>query len=67
MESNRTIHQSQAFALVTSNLEQALGLTRRHTEYEIPDFVMYQGGGAFDFESKVIGVVSSARKVVELF
>ena len=29
--------------------------------------VMYQGGGAFDFESKVIGVVSSARKVVELF
>ena len=67
MESNGKINQSQAFGLVSSNLEQALGLTRRHTGFEIPDMVMYQGGGAFDFESKVIGVVSSARKVVELF
>ena len=67
MESNGTIDQSQAFALVSSNLERALGLTRRHTEYEIPDMVMYQGGGVFDFESKVVGVVSSARKAVELF
>lgn len=64
MESNGTIHQSQAFALVSSNLERALGLTRR---FENPDLVMYQGGGVFDFESKVVGVVSSERKVVELF
>ena len=64
MESNGTIHQSQAFALVSSNLERALGLTRR---FEIPDMVLYQGGGAFDFESKVVGVVSSERKVVEIF
>ena len=64
MESNGTIDQPQAFALVSSNLERALGLTRR---FEVPDLVMYQGGGVFDFESKVIGVVSSTRKVVELF
>lgn len=29
--------------------------------------VMYQGGGVFDFESKVVGVVSATRKVIELF
>lgn len=67
MESNGTIHESQAFALVSSNLERALGLTRLRTEFENPDLVMYRGGGVFDFESKVIGVVSSARKVFELF
>jgi hypothetical protein len=64
LESNGTIHQSQAFALVSSNLERALGLTHR---FDNPDLVMYQGGGVFDFESKVIGVVSSERNVVELF
>lgn len=64
MESNGTIHQSQAFALVSSNLERALGLTRK---VEVPDLVMYRGGGVFELESKVVGVVSSARKVVELF
>ena len=65
MESNGTILESEAFALVSSNLEQALGLTRRR--FDIPDLVMYRGGGVFDFESKVVGVVSSERKVVELF
>jgi hypothetical protein len=64
LESNGTMHQSQAFALVSSNLERALGLTRR---FEVPDLVMYRGGGVFDIESKVIGVVSSERKVVEIF
>jgi hypothetical protein len=58
------MHQSQAFALVSSNLERALGLTRR---FEVPDLVLYRGGGVFDIESKVIGVVSSERKVVEIF
>ena len=64
LESNGTIDQSQAFAFVSTNLERALGLTRR---FKIPDLVMYRGGGVFDLESKVVGVVSSARKVVELF
>lgn len=64
MESNGTINQSQAFALASSNLERALGLTAYRFD---PDLVMYKGGGVFDFESKVIGVISSARKVVELF
>jgi hypothetical protein len=66
LESNGTIHQSQAFAFVSSNLERALGLTRNRFEV-LPDLVMYRGGGVFDLESKVIGVVSSERKVVELF
>jgi hypothetical protein len=64
LESNGTINQSLAFALASSNLERALGLTHK---FESPDLVMYRGGGVFDFESKVIGVVSAERKVVELF
>ena len=64
MESNGTIDQSQAFALASSNLERALGLTRRS---RASDLVMYRGGGVFDLESKAIGVVSSVRKVFELF
>ena len=65
LESNGTINQSEAFAMASSNLERALGLTR--PRFEISDVVMYQGGGIFDFESKVIGVISVTRKVVELF
>ena len=65
MESNGTFHKSQAFALASSNLERALGLTRHI--FEIPDLVMYQGGGVFDFESKVIGVISATKRVIELF
>ena len=64
LESNGTIDQSQAFAFVSTNLERALGLTRR---FKIPDLVMYRGDGVFDIESKAVGVVSSARKVVVLF
>jgi len=65
LESNGTIHKSQAFALASSNLERALGLTR--DRFEMPDLVMYQGGGVFDFESKVVGVISAARRVIDLF
>ena len=65
LESNGTISASQAFALTSSNLERALGLTRRR--FEIPDLVIYYGGGVFDFESKVIGVISAARRVIDLF
>jgi hypothetical protein len=65
LESNGTIHQSEAFALASFNLEQALGLSRHRSE--IPDSVMYQGGGVFDFESKAVGVISATRKVIDLF
>jgi hypothetical protein len=64
LDSNGTIHQSQAIALVTSNLERALGLAQRNY---MPDLVMYEGGGIFDFTSKVVGVVSMEREIVELF
>jgi imidazolonepropionase-like amidohydrolase len=65
LESNGTIHQSQAIALATSNLERALGLVQQRSV--MPELVMYEGGGIFDFTSKVVGVISMERKVVELF
>jgi len=53
--------------LGTVNVEQALGLTDDASDLDMDDLVVYQGGGPFDMESKVIGVVSSRRKVVDLF
>ncbi|KAJ7452320.1 hypothetical protein FB451DRAFT_1374163 [Mycena latifolia] len=47
-------------ALSTTNLDKALGL-------EGEDMVMYQGGGLLDLESKVLGVVSGRRAMVDLF
>ncbi|KAF8805276.1 hypothetical protein BYT27DRAFT_7297664 [Phlegmacium glaucopus] len=65
LESNGTIDKSQAIALVTSNLEQALGFVQQRSV--MPDLVMYQGGGVLDFASKAVGVISMKRKFVDLF
>ncbi|KAF8958055.1 hypothetical protein BDZ97DRAFT_1950338 [Flammula alnicola] len=65
LESNGTISKSQALALASTNLHKALGLVR--PLFSIPDLVMYRGGGLLDFESKVVGVMSAERAVVELF
>lgn len=65
LESNGTIHESQAIALASSNLERALGLVQPRSM--TPELVMYEGGGILDFTSKVVGVISMERKVVELF
>ncbi|KAK7444035.1 hypothetical protein VKT23_015432 [Stygiomarasmius scandens] len=67
LDSNGTLSKTQALALGTVNVEQALGLTDDASDLDMDDLVVYQGGGPFDMESKVIGVVSSRRKVVDLF
>ncbi|KAK7444031.1 hypothetical protein VKT23_015428 [Stygiomarasmius scandens] len=66
LDSNGTLSKTQALALGTVNVEQALGLTDA-SDLDMDDLVIYQGGGPFDMESKVIGVVSSRRQVVDLF
>ncbi|KAF4615672.1 hypothetical protein D9613_012510 [Agrocybe pediades] len=66
LDSNGTISQNQAFALATTNLHKALGLSAR-SRVVVPDLVLYSGGGALDFGSKVVGVASAARGVVEIF
>jgi hypothetical protein len=57
--------KTQAVALATTNLHKALGLIR--PRFTIPDLVLYEGGGLLDFESKVVGVISAERGVVEVF
>ncbi|KXN85953.1 hypothetical protein AN958_10661 [Leucoagaricus sp. SymC.cos] len=60
----------KALALVTINLERALGGARRHgrkVDGTVADLVVYEGGGWMDFESRVVGVVSSEREITDLF
>ena len=56
--------ESQAIALASSNLEKLLGINADEAEL---DLVVTVGGGLLDFESKVVGVISPSRKVVDLF
>ena len=65
LESSGTMSTMQALALATTNLHKALGLVRRR--FSIPDLVLYQAGGLLDLQSKVIGVISAERRVVEVF
>jgi hypothetical protein len=55
----------QALALATTNLHKALGLIRRR--FSIPDLVLYEAGSLLDLQSKVVGVISAERGVVEMF
>lgn len=57
--------KTQALALATTNLHKALGLIRRR--FFIPDLVLYEAGGLLDLQSKVFGVISAERGVVEVF
>jgi hypothetical protein len=50
-------------ALASVNLDRALGLEFGPWD----DLVVYQGGGMFNLESKVIGVISPRRKVIDMF
>jgi len=67
LESNGTLSQHETIALATTNLHKALGFTQPRRRLGIPDIVMYANGGLLDFESKVIGVVSAERGIVEVF
>ncbi|KAJ7251954.1 hypothetical protein C8J57DRAFT_1187793 [Mycena rebaudengoi] len=64
LDSAGIIDQATAIALSTTNLEKALGLNR---DGLVEELVAYYGGGILDLESKVIGVVSATREIVELF
>ncbi|KAJ7452273.1 hypothetical protein FB451DRAFT_1050925 [Mycena latifolia] len=60
LDADGAIDYATAMALSTTNLDKALG-------FEGEDLVIYQGGGSFDLESKVLGVVSARRAVLDLF
>jgi hypothetical protein len=57
--------QQEAYALVTRDLERLLGV--RGIDEESADLVAFDGGSIFDFSSKVVGVISARRGLVELF
>ncbi|KAJ7144294.1 hypothetical protein C8R44DRAFT_916291 [Mycena epipterygia] len=65
LDSNETIDYSTALALASTNIEQALGL--KHDARDTDELVVFRGGGLFDMESKVIGVISTRKSIVEFF
>lgn len=64
LESNGRIDERKAYALVSSDLEKILGV---RNVGEDADLVAYEGGGLFDLSSKVVGIISPRREVVDLF
>ncbi|KAG6895604.1 hypothetical protein C0992_000419, partial [Termitomyces sp. T32_za158] len=61
LESNGTISKTQALRIATTNMDRALGVGR------VRDIVAYQGGTMFDFESRVVGVISAERGTDEAY
>ncbi|KAI0080817.1 hypothetical protein K474DRAFT_1636767 [Panus rudis PR-1116 ss-1] len=59
------IDTRQTYDLVTTNLEKSLGIEGWFGDDG--DLVIYDGGSAFDFSSKVVGIVSTREGFVELF
>ncbi|OJA11255.1 hypothetical protein AZE42_05686 [Rhizopogon vesiculosus] len=63
LTSNGAINHTMALALTTINLERALGVQR-----EMPqDLVAYRGGDVFEFEAKVVDVISETLRRTDLF
>lgn len=56
----------RALALVTINLERALGVGK-HRGLAPSELVAYEGGDWMDFESKVVGIFSSEQGISDLF
>ncbi|KAI0797030.1 hypothetical protein C8Q75DRAFT_796702 [Abortiporus biennis] len=68
IDSDNFLTKKQAYDLVSSNLETLLGVwSSTNSVDEDRDWVLYEGGDVFALESKVIGVASGRRRVVELF
>lgn len=65
LESNGRISRKQAYALVSTNFEKMLGL--ESLDEGMGDLVAFDGGSAFEFESKVVAVISQERGHVDLF
>ena len=64
LDGNGRITREQAVAMASTNLERMLGISSSDMKGE---WVAYMNGGVLDFTSKVVGVVSERRGVVELF
>ncbi|KAI0354145.1 composite domain of metallo-dependent hydrolase [Trametes cingulata] len=62
LEANSTISKEQAIALVSTNVEKLLGIEREDSE---ADLVVTLGGDFLDY-TKVAGVISPRRGVVDL-
>lgn len=63
LTSDGFIDRTTALELTTTNLEKALGVQR-----EMPqDLVAYHGGDVFEFEAKVVGVISETLGRTDLF
>ncbi|KAJ7056657.1 carbohydrate esterase family 9 protein [Mycena amicta] len=60
------ISKSQAFALVSTNIEQLLARPPKSGGYE-RDLVATRGGELLSFDSKVVAVLSPRRKLVDVF
>ncbi|KAJ7861358.1 hypothetical protein B0H14DRAFT_2741976 [Mycena olivaceomarginata] len=63
LDSNGSIDYSTALALASANIEKALGV-KSHTR-DADELVVFQSGDMFDFESKVIGIISARKTAVE--
>ncbi|KAF7355475.1 Carbohydrate esterase family 9 protein [Mycena sanguinolenta] len=63
LASNGLIGKDEVYALVSSNLEDLLGVTTEG----IGDLVAYARGGPFETSSKTVAVISSQRGQVDLF
>ncbi|KAI0320932.1 carbohydrate esterase family 9 protein [Amylostereum chailletii] len=64
LESGGGISKTEALALASTNLEKLLGA---ETQVDSADLVVTAGGDLLELGSKVVGVVSSRRGIVELF
>ncbi|KAJ6490404.1 hypothetical protein C8R47DRAFT_1124518 [Mycena vitilis] len=62
LASNGLISKAEAYALVSTNLEELLGVTTD----EAGDFVAYSGGSPFETSSKIAAVLSAQRGQVDI-
>jgi hypothetical protein len=65
LDSNGSIDYSTALALASTNIEKALGV--KSLTRDADELVVFQSGDMFDFESKVIGIISARKTAVEFF
>ncbi|KAF9481821.1 hypothetical protein BDN70DRAFT_830235, partial [Pholiota conissans] len=65
LESNGRISEHKAYALVTTNLQNLLGI--RGIDDDMDDLVAFEGGNMFNLSSKAVAVISPGRGLVETF
>ncbi|KAJ7454819.1 hypothetical protein FB451DRAFT_1517602, partial [Mycena latifolia] len=64
LESGGSVSKEAALEMASSNIEKLLGI---HSTGTSTEFAVTSGGDLFSLDSKVIGMVSSKRGVVDLF